>query len=111
MGRSVWRCAATWRGLGSSPIIAWKDGASIASWTTSLLCKRNCSANRQRTAASATEIEPIPSFRSKHRPQLSLAAVVTTSFSESPSFLLTSESVTEGHPDKVWDEVSDSVLG
>jgi S-adenosylmethionine synthetase len=35
---------------------------------------------------------------------------VTTSFSESPSFLLTSESVTEGHPDKVCDQVSDAVL-
>jgi S-adenosylmethionine synthetase len=35
---------------------------------------------------------------------------VSTSFSESPSFLLTSESVTEGHPDKVCDQVSDSVL-
>jgi S-adenosylmethionine synthetase len=35
---------------------------------------------------------------------------VTTSFSESRSFLLTSESVTEGHPDKVCDQVSDAVL-
>jgi S-adenosylmethionine synthetase len=35
---------------------------------------------------------------------------VTTSFGDSPSFLLTSESVTEGHPDKVCDQVSDSVL-
>jgi len=35
---------------------------------------------------------------------------VTTSFSESKSFLLTSESVTEGHPDKVCDQVSDAVL-
>jgi S-adenosylmethionine synthetase len=35
---------------------------------------------------------------------------VTTSFSSSPSFLLTSESVTEGHPDKVCDQVSDAVL-
>jgi S-adenosylmethionine synthetase len=35
---------------------------------------------------------------------------VTTSFSSSTSFLLTSESVTEGHPDKVCDQVSDSVL-
>jgi S-adenosylmethionine synthetase len=39
-----------------------------------------------------------------------LAAVVTTSFSSSKSFLLTSESVTEGHPDKVCDQVSDAVL-
>jgi S-adenosylmethionine synthetase len=39
-----------------------------------------------------------------------LAVVVTTSFSSSPSFLLTSESVTEGHPDKVCDQVSDAVL-
>jgi len=35
---------------------------------------------------------------------------VATSFSESRSFLLTSESVTEGHPDKVCDQVSDAVL-
>jgi S-adenosylmethionine synthetase len=35
---------------------------------------------------------------------------VTTNFSSSRSFLLTSESVTEGHPDKVCDQVSDAVL-
>ncbi|HZK72403.1 MAG TPA: methionine adenosyltransferase [Clostridia bacterium] len=35
---------------------------------------------------------------------------MTTSFSDSHSFLLTSESVTEGHPDKVCDQVSDAVL-
>jgi len=35
---------------------------------------------------------------------------VTTSFSSSRSFLLTSESVTEGHPDKICDQVSDAVL-
>jgi len=39
-----------------------------------------------------------------------LAVVVATSFSESRAFLLTSESVTEGHPDKVCDQVSDAVL-
>ena len=33
-----------------------------------------------------------------------------TSFSTSASYLLTSESVTEGHPDKVCDQVSDAVL-
>src|SRR5437879_5259179 len=33
-----------------------------------------------------------------------------SSFSTSPSYLLTSESVTEGHPDKVCDQVSDAVL-
>ncbi len=38
------------------------------------------------------------------------SAFVTTSFSSSPSFLLTSESVTEGHPDKICDQVSDAVL-
>ncbi len=38
------------------------------------------------------------------------SAVVSTSFSSSRSFLLTSESVTEGHPDKVCDQVSDAVL-
>jgi S-adenosylmethionine synthetase len=35
---------------------------------------------------------------------------VATSFSTSRSYLLTSESVTEGHPDKVCDQVSDAVL-
>ncbi|HVC78783.1 MAG TPA: methionine adenosyltransferase [Candidatus Micrarchaeaceae archaeon] len=35
---------------------------------------------------------------------------MTTSFGSSPSFLMTSESVTEGHPDKVCDQVSDAVL-
>jgi S-adenosylmethionine synthetase len=38
------------------------------------------------------------------------SAFVTTSFSSSRSFLLTSESVTEGHPDKICDQVSDAVL-
>ena len=32
------------------------------------------------------------------------------SFRESASFLLTSESVTEGHPDKICDQVSDAIL-
>ena len=31
-------------------------------------------------------------------------------FHQSPSYLLTSESVTEGHPDKLCDQVSDGVL-
>jgi S-adenosylmethionine synthetase len=35
---------------------------------------------------------------------------VATSFSTSRSYLLTSESVTEGHPDKICDQVSDAVL-
>jgi len=35
---------------------------------------------------------------------------VATSFSTSTSYLLTSESVTEGHPDKICDQVSDAVL-
>jgi len=35
---------------------------------------------------------------------------MTTSFMTSPSFLFTSESVTEGHPDKLCDQVSDAVL-
>ena len=33
-----------------------------------------------------------------------------TSFTSSSSYLLTSESVTEGHPDKVCDQVSDAIL-
>ncbi|MGH7911511.1 MAG: methionine adenosyltransferase [Candidatus Dormibacteraceae bacterium] len=33
-----------------------------------------------------------------------------TSFSDARSYLLTSESVTEGHPDKVCDQVSDAIL-
>ena len=32
------------------------------------------------------------------------------SFSDSPRYLLTSESVTEGHPDKLCDQISDAVL-
>ena len=35
---------------------------------------------------------------------------MTTTFMSSPSLLLTSESVTEGHPDKLCDQVSDAVL-
>ncbi|TMA71495.1 MAG: methionine adenosyltransferase [Deltaproteobacteria bacterium] len=35
---------------------------------------------------------------------------MATSFSTSSSYLLTSESVTEGHPDKICDQVSDAVL-
>ena len=32
------------------------------------------------------------------------------SFFEAPSYLFTSESVTEGHPDKLCDQISDAVL-
>ena len=32
------------------------------------------------------------------------------SFTDSPSYLFTSESVTEGHPDTIADQVSDAVL-
>jgi S-adenosylmethionine synthetase len=35
---------------------------------------------------------------------------LSTTFVQSPSFLFTSESVTEGHPDKVCDQISDAVL-
>ena len=35
---------------------------------------------------------------------------MATTFNAAPSYLLTSESVTEGHPDKVCDQVSDAVL-
>ena len=35
---------------------------------------------------------------------------MSTSFSRSLSLLLTSESVTEGHPDKMCDQISDAVL-
>ncbi|UCG23657.1 MAG: methionine adenosyltransferase [Chloroflexota bacterium] len=35
---------------------------------------------------------------------------MSTSFMSSPSLLFTSESVTEGHPDKICDQVSDAVL-
>jgi S-adenosylmethionine synthetase len=33
-----------------------------------------------------------------------------SSFSSSPAYMLTSESVTEGHPDKLCDQVSDAIL-
>src|SRR5688572_8791114 len=35
---------------------------------------------------------------------------MTTTFSSAPVSLFTSESVTEGHPDKVCDQISDAVL-
>ncbi|MFC1950065.1 methionine adenosyltransferase [Chloroflexota bacterium] len=35
---------------------------------------------------------------------------MTTSFSNSPRYMLTSESVTEGHPDKLCDQISDAIL-
>lgn len=35
---------------------------------------------------------------------------MTTSFMSSPSLRFTSESVTEGHPDKICDQISDAVL-
>src|SRR5512137_1266937 len=35
---------------------------------------------------------------------------ITTTFMTSPKFFFTSESVTEGHPDKLCDQVSDAVL-
>ena len=35
---------------------------------------------------------------------------MTTTFMSSPAYLLTSESVTEGHPDKLCDQVSDAIL-
>lgn len=35
---------------------------------------------------------------------------MTNSFASSPKYLLTSESVTEGHPDKLCDQISDAIL-
>jgi S-adenosylmethionine synthetase len=35
---------------------------------------------------------------------------MTLSFMTAPRYLLTSESVTEGHPDKICDQISDAVL-
>ena len=35
---------------------------------------------------------------------------MTTTFANSPKFFFTSESVTEGHPDKMCDQISDAVL-
>ena len=35
---------------------------------------------------------------------------MTTTFASSPKFYFTSESVTEGHPDKMCDQISDAVL-
>jgi len=35
---------------------------------------------------------------------------MTTTFASSPKFYFTSESVTEGHPDKICDQISDAVL-
>ena len=35
---------------------------------------------------------------------------MTNSFDSSPAYMFTSESVTEGHPDKLCDQISDAVL-
>ena len=35
---------------------------------------------------------------------------MASSFMDSPSYMLTSESVTEGHPDKLCDQISDAIL-
>jgi len=35
---------------------------------------------------------------------------MTNSFNESPKYMITSESVTEGHPDKLCDQISDAIL-
>ena len=35
---------------------------------------------------------------------------MTTSFMRSPKLFFTSESVTEGHPDKICDQISDAIL-
>ncbi|MDH5695588.1 MAG: methionine adenosyltransferase [Dehalococcoidia bacterium] len=35
---------------------------------------------------------------------------MTSSFASSPTYMLTSESVAEGHPDKICDQISDTVL-
>ena len=35
---------------------------------------------------------------------------MTMTFMSSPSLLMTSESVTEGHPDKLCDQVADAIL-
>ena len=35
---------------------------------------------------------------------------MTTTFMQSPQLFFTSESVTEGHPDKICDQVSDAIL-
>jgi S-adenosylmethionine synthetase len=41
---------------------------------------------------------------------LTEALSMSTTFMESPSVMFTSESVTEGHPDKICDQLSDAVL-
>jgi len=35
---------------------------------------------------------------------------MTNSFASSPEYMMTSESVTEGHPDKLCDQISDAIL-
>jgi len=47
---------------------------------------------------------PFPSDATKER------RTVSTTFMRSPRLLFTSESVTEGHPDKVCDQISDAIL-
>ena len=35
---------------------------------------------------------------------------MSTTFMKSPKYLFTSESVTEGHPDKMCDQISDAIV-
>jgi S-adenosylmethionine synthetase len=35
---------------------------------------------------------------------------MSLTFMNMPRYLFTSESITEGHPDKIWDQISDAVL-
>lgn len=46
----------------------------------------------------------------RNNPKLKQETAVSTSFMQSPQLFFTSESVTEGHPDKLCDQVSDAVL-
>ena len=45
-----------------------------------------------------------------HRPDLSLTADILSKEEQMERRLFTSESVTEGHPDKICDQISDAVL-
>ena len=59
----------------------------------------------------ARHLTPVPLLSvTTQRPGEDRTNTMSTSFMTSPRFFFTSESVTEGHPDKMCDRISDAIL-
>jgi hypothetical protein len=87
-----WVCCS--RSGGAAPMAAAAAGASSTD---------GCSSSAGRRS--------VASYRAGPSPVAAAAAAANTASGSKPhTFLFTSESVTEGHPDKICDQVSDAVL-